>query len=221
MCGYAGAITAGADIWAQSEEAHHARKLAGWERESAERAVNQKREEAGRAAARNEAKLQIRREQERSATSKKKQNILKKQLQEEAESIVTAEARGISSDSASIEAFQGQLTRANLNAIEAVSNDFNSLKNHIAMMSADNWKNLESTRTSLNNAMDDIKDREKAKIPDMTLVRLGQFSSLMRGYITDKELGEGGKDGVEQDTWGLGKGWNATKEWYQSLQIKK
>ena len=221
MCGYAGAIAGAADYYTIGEEAKRQGQIAQDEFEIAQDKINLESEQAGRATARNQAKLQIRKEQERQVASKKKQILLKKQLQEEATATVMAEAKGLDAGSASVEAFQNQLTRENLNAIQTVEDDFKSVSEHIAMMSADNWKNLTQTRSALNLSYRSAELRKKAKTPDMGLVRLGQFSAILKGYITDKQLGEGSKDGVEQDTWGLGKKWDATKKWYQSLQIKK
>ena len=209
MCGYAGAIAGAADAYTMGEEARLQGRLARDEYDIAQKKINLERDQAGRATARNAAKLQIREEQERQVASKKKQILLKKQLQEEATATVMAEAKGLDAGSASVEAFQNQLTRENLNAIQTVEDDFQSLSDHISMMSADNWDNLKQTRKALNYSLEAAKLRRDAKTPDMGLVSLGQFSALLKGYITDKQLGEGGsQDGIEQDTWGLKAGWD-------------
>jgi len=199
MCGYAGLFLGAADAYTMGKEAELQRDLAQDEFEISQNKINLEREQAGRATARNQAKLQIRKEQERQVASKKKQILLKKQLQEEATATVTAEAKGLDAGSASVEAFQNQLTRENLNAIQTVEDDFKSVSEHISMMSADNWENLKQTRKALNYSMEAARVRRDAKTPDMGLVRLGQFSALLKGYITDKQLGEQG-----DDTWGLG-----------------
>ena len=203
MCGYAGLIMGAADAYTMGEEARLQGRLARDEYDIAQKKINLERDQAGRATARNAAKLQIREEQERQGASKKKQILLKKQLQEEATATVTAEAKGLDAGSASVEAFQNQLTRENLNAIQTVEDDFQSLSDHISMMSADNWENLKQTRKALNLSMETARVRRDAKTPDMGLVRLGQFSALLKGYITDKQLGEGG-----DDTWGLEAGYD-------------
>lgn len=215
MCGYAGLITGVAGAYTAGEEARLAGKFAQDEFELSQKRIALKREQEGRAAAKNQAKLHMREEQERQVSSKKKQILLKKQLQEEAQATVMAEARGLDEGSASVEAFQNQLTRENLNAIQTVSDDFKTLSDHIEMMGSDNWENLKQTRKSLNYAMEEATLRKRMKTPDMGLVRLGQFSSLMKGYITDKQLGESESDPnkTPYDTWGL-------KGWYQSLKVE-
>ena len=153
MCGYAGLITGFAGAYTAGEEARLAGKFAQDEFELSEKRIALKREQEGRAAAKNQAKLHMRKEQERQVSSKKKQILLKKQLQEEAQATVMAEARGLDEGSASVEAFQNQLTRENRNAIQTVSDDFKTLSDHIEMMGSDNWENLKQTRKSLNYAM--------------------------------------------------------------------
>lgn len=203
MCGYAGAVAGAADAYTMGEEARLQGELAQDEFEISQKKIILEREQAGRATARNQAKLQIRKEQERQVASKKKQILLKKQLQEEATATVMAEAKNIDAESASVEAFQNQLTRENLNAIQTIEDDYKSITEHIAMMSADNWENLTQTRKALNLSMEAARVRRDAKTPDMGLVRLGQFSALLKGYITDKQLGEQG-----DDTWGLEAGYD-------------
>tara|TARA_R100000152_G_C6707379_1_gene135656 strand:- start:96 stop:752 length:657 start_codon:yes stop_codon:yes gene_type:complete len=217
MCGYAGAVAGAADAYTMGKEAELQADFAKDEFEIAQKKINLERDQAGRATARNQAKLQIRKEQERQVASKKKQIILKKQLQEEATATVMAEAKNIDAESASVEAFQNQLTRENLNAIQTIEDDYKSITEHIAMMSADNWENLNQTRKALDLSLEAARKRKEAKTPDMGLVSLGQFSALLKGYITDKQLGEQG-----DDTWGLqalfsGKETTA----YKGISIKK
>jgi len=171
--------------------------------------IAQKKEQEKRAYARNDEQLQIRLEQEKVIAAQQKSAILKKQLQEEATATVVNEYRGV--EGASVDNFQNQLARENLNIMSKIAGDFNSVKTHIKMMSADNLDNYNATEKALGYALDEAKLRKDMKTPDMGLVSLGQFGALLNGYMIDKKL-EGGTD-----TWGLGTASEKTGSWWKSL----
>ena len=187
MCGYLGAGMAGLKVGAAEASWQSINKIARDRKTQEIDQIKLEREKAGREAARTSEEIQIRREQERQITADTSQELLKKEMREQATAEVEAEYRGVKGGS--VEAFKNQLTRDNLAAMEQNTGNFQDLKNHLARMISDNWESYRDNLKSFDIAEEYAEITRQQAVPDIGMLRLGQLDSIWQGAAFDYKYG--------------------------------
>jgi len=188
MCKYIGAYGAAADVGSQYMLAGSQQSMAESKRNITRESIKTQREIAHKATAIETVGQKLEREQAKRKHSRTTQELFKKGLQDQAAAELNAIGRGVTGGS--VEDIALQIRKENLGQLSAATSDFEALQNNIAMMISKSWEGLQDTLDVLKMKEREADVQYEMDQPYMPAVYLGMVSSLFKGALMDKKLGD-------------------------------